>query len=129
MPAEGVDEPLLFFDKLRTWMWAFPPPPADRDYQQRFAPLGLLDRTSPYVDPPAELAQALVDGLSAARAKLEEFTRTGTVAKVNGWMLGTHVFDYNLDHFGPGTVDAPQWRIANREAAYRMRALAARAGL
>jgi hypothetical protein len=27
-------------------------------------------------------------------------------------MMGLHMFDYNLDFFGPGTVDAPQWKKA-----------------
>src|SRR5262249_46526272 len=52
--AEGIPAPaavpveLAFFEQLRTWMRAFPPSQADRAYQQRFAPLGLLDPASPY---------------------------------------------------------------------------------
>jgi hypothetical protein len=39
------------------------------------------------------------------------------------------MFDYNLDHFGPGTIDAPEWKITDRSKAYVTRAVAARAGL
>jgi hypothetical protein len=47
----------------------------------------------------------------------------------NGWQLTTHTFDYSLDTFGIGTLDSPEWRIADRTQAYGMRAIAARAGL
>jgi len=40
-----------------------------------------------------------------------------------------HYFDYNDDYFGIGTIDAPEWRIADRSRAYATRAAAARAGL
>jgi hypothetical protein len=40
-----------------------------------------------------------------------------------------HSFDYNLDHFGVGTIDAPEWRIDDRATAYATRAGAARGGL
>jgi hypothetical protein len=46
-PAE-VPRELAFFERLRTWMQAFPPSDADRAYQERFAPLRLLDQSSPY---------------------------------------------------------------------------------
>ncbi|MGH3421851.1 MAG: DUF1254 domain-containing protein, partial [Streptosporangiaceae bacterium] len=130
VPAPAaVPDGLEFFEKLRTWMRAFPPADPDRDYQQRFGPLGLLDQASPYLDAPASLAQALAGGLAAGKDKLEAFTRTGTVQKVNGWMMGLHMFDYNLDFFGPGTIDDPQWKKPDRASAYPERALAARVGL
>jgi len=124
-----VPHELEFFEKLRTWMAAFPPAAPDRDYQRQFGPLGLLDGDSPYRDAPAGLTQPLTEGLAAGRARLEAFTRTGTVQKVNGWMMGLHMFDYNLDFFGPGTIDDPQWKKPDRASAYPERALAARVGL
>jgi hypothetical protein len=39
------------------------------------------------------------------------------------------MFDYNADHFGVGTIDAPEWRIDDRRRAYATRAAAARGGL
>jgi hypothetical protein len=63
-PAKVRDE-LAFFEQLRTWMQAFPPSDEDLDYQQRFAPLGLLDLNSPYRDCPPELARALTAGADA----------------------------------------------------------------
>ncbi|HEY8044948.1 MAG TPA: DUF1254 domain-containing protein [Streptosporangiaceae bacterium] len=130
----GVQHPasvpagLEFFEKMRVWMAAFPPAEPDRDYQQRFGPLGLLAGASPYPQAPADLTRALADGLAAGQAKLEAFTRTGTVQKVNGWMMGLHMFDYNLDFFGPGVIDDPQWKKPDRASAYPERALAARVG-
>jgi hypothetical protein len=43
-----------------------PPSGPDRAYQQRFAPLGLLEPVSPYADCPPSLAQALTAGAGAA---------------------------------------------------------------
>ena len=57
-PAKGLPAPaavpaeLAFFEQMRTWTQAFPPSGPDRAYQQRFAPLGLLEPTSPYPDCP-----------------------------------------------------------------------------
>jgi hypothetical protein len=135
-PARGLPDPvtvpadLAFFEQLRTWMQAFPPSGPDRAYQQRFAPLGLLDADSPYPDGPADLAKALTAGADAARQKMEEaLTEGGLAPVVNGWTLTFHMFDYNLDHLGPGTIDDPAWKIADRNVSYLARALAARGGL
>jgi hypothetical protein len=48
---------------------------------------------------------------------------------VNGWQSALHGFDYNLDHFGPGTIDSPLWKVASRRQAYLRRAAAACGGL
>lgn len=128
-PAQ-VPADLAFFEQLRTWMLAFPPSSQDQAYQQRFAPLGLLDPDPPYGNCPPELARALTAGAEAAKQKMETALKQGGFAPVvNGWTLTFHMFDYNLDHLGPGTIDDPAWKIADREASYLARALAARSGL
>ena len=48
---------------------------------------------------------------------------------INGWNSAMHGFDYNLDHLGLGTIDHPDWKIADRTEAYATRAAAARGGL
>ena len=66
----------------------------------------------------------------AAKQKIEAALTAGGLAPVvNGWTLTFHMFDYNLDHLGPGTIDDPAWKITNRDTSYLARALAARAGL
>ena len=45
------------------------------------------------------------------------------------WTSAKHYFDYNLDHFEIGTIDAPEWKIEDRSKAAVTRAVAARAGL
>ena len=75
-------------------------PPRDRDWRAVFP------------DRPARLARA--GNLSP---------------EVNGWTLTVHSFDYNLDHLGLGTIDDPAWKMADRQASYLGRALAARGGL
>ena len=125
-PARVPDE-LAFFEKMRAWTRAFPPSDADRAYQRRFAPLGLLDAATPYADGPPDLAKALTAGADAARKRIEEALLAGPAGA--GWQLNLHAFDYNLDHLGPGTVDDPGWKLPDRGASYLPRALAARGGL
>ena len=135
-PPVGVPEPaavpaeLAFFEQMRTWMQAFPPSGPDRAYQQRFAPLGLLDPATPYADCPPGLAKALTVGADGAKQKMEAVLEAGGLAPVvNGWTLTFHMFDYNLDHLGPGTIDDPAWKITHRDTSYLARTLAARGGL
>ena len=135
-PAGGLPTPaavpaeLAFFEQLRTWMLAFPPSAADQAYQQRFAPLGVLDADSPYVNCPEGLARALADGEAAAKQQIEAALTAGGLAPVvNGWTLTFHMFDYNLDHLGPGTVDDGSWTMPDRTMSYLARSLAARGGL
>ena len=135
-PLKGIPGPaavpaeLVFFEQMRSWMQAFPPSGPDQAYQQRFAALGLLDSASPYPDCPPELAKALTAGAGAATQTMETALKEGGLAPVvNGWTQTFHMFDYNLDHLGPGTIDNPAWKMADRHASYLVRALAARGGL
>ena len=76
------------------------------------------------------MANALTAGADAARQQIETALKQGGLAPVvNGWTLTYHMFDYNLDHLGPGTIDDPAWKIPDRTASYLARALAARGGL
>jgi hypothetical protein len=66
-------------------MQAFPPAAPERTYQQRFAPLGLLEPNgSPYAQPAADLARDLA-GLAAGREQLEQIARNPNQPKVTGW--------------------------------------------
>lgn len=124
------DEPeLLFYEKLRARMAAFPPAPADLQYQQRFAPLGLLDVTSPYAQPQQELAEALRAGFAAGKEKVEHESTQGEGAEQNGWKLTYHAFDYNTDHFEVGTLKDSQWIYTDRELGRMVRATSARTAL
>jgi hypothetical protein len=85
---------------------------------------------SPYADCPPGLARALIAGAGAAKQKIETALSAGGLAPVvNGWTLTFHIFDYNVDHLGLGTIDDPAWKISDRSASYLARTLAARAGL
>ena len=69
-------------------------------------------------------------GADAGKQKMEAAMTAGGLAPVvNGWTLTFHMFDYNLDHLGPGTIDDPAWKMKDRRASYLARALAARGGL
>jgi hypothetical protein len=128
-PAD-VPSGLAFFEQLRTWMRAFPPSALDRAYQQRFAPLGLLDPASRYGDAGPDMVRALTAGADIAKRQIETTLKAGGLAPaVNGWTLTFHMFDYNLDHLGPGTIDDPEWKVSDRGTSYLARALAARGGL
>lgn len=54
---------------------------------------------------------------------------SGGTETVNGWSQTVHVFDYNLDFFGPGTIDDPAWKIEDPRVRVGDRAVAAKAGL
>jgi hypothetical protein len=51
VPAAVPDE-LAFFERLRTWMQAFPPSAQDQEYQQRFAADGSLTIVIQHQPPP-----------------------------------------------------------------------------
>jgi len=128
-PELGVPEDLMFFERMRVAMAAFPPAGADREYQERFRPLGLLAEASPYPSADAVLASALRDGLKAGKERVENASIATGGKAVNGWHLSPHLFDYNVSALGPGTIDSPQWKIADHDEAMLTRALAARVGL
>ncbi|MEU9064657.1 DUF1254 domain-containing protein [Streptomyces sp. NPDC048430] len=134
LPAteSGVPGELRFFEELRVWMADFPPAAADRAYQDRFQPLGLLEEgISPYVSAGAGLVRALRRGLALGRLRVEQAARPHTVAAEGApgaWRMIPHLRDYNLDHFGVGTLGSPEWKIPDREASYLVRAVAARRG-
>jgi hypothetical protein len=125
----AVAEDLRFFERLRVFIRAFPPARRDRDYQARFEPLGLLASDSPYRSPSPELAASLRAGAAAAKEKMEYALVHGSSPKQNGWSLTYHAFDYNLDYFEVGALDAGEWKMQDGPGRYLERALAARGGL
>ncbi|MEV2250104.1 DUF1254 domain-containing protein [Streptomyces sp. NPDC050147] len=120
---------ILFYEKLRARMAAFPPAQPDLAYQQRFAPLGLLDAQSPYAPPEPELAEALRAGFAAGKEQVEQAPAPGAGTQQNGWRLTYHSFDYNADHFEVGTLKDPQWVCADREMGRMLRATSAHTAL
>jgi hypothetical protein len=130
VPQVELDVPgdLLWWEQFRVSLAAFPPSPADAEFLETAALLGLTGTSSPLVDPDPDLAEALVEGRRRGEATLEELSKT-SLKMVDGWSGAMHAFDYNLDHTGIGTVDAPEWKIADRTTAYVTRAVAARLGL
>lgn len=134
-PAAGVPEPdprvsddLQWWENFRVALAAFPPPAADAPYLKVCEQLGLTAPESPYVNPDPELAGLLVAAHQAGHDKIEELMKK--IARTpNGWQDSKHAFDYNLDYFEVGTLNTPEWKIADRTTAYVMRAVVARAGL
>ncbi len=128
-PDPNVPDEVEFFERLRVWARAFPPAPRDRDYQQRFGPLGLLTQRSPYTDAASDLVAALKAGLAVGRERMEQELKSGSSPQQNGWNLTYHIFDYNLDFFEVGALDEDQWKLPDDPSRYLVRALSARAGL
>jgi hypothetical protein len=123
-----VSDELLWWEQFRVSLAAFPPSSADAEFLDTAALLGLTGTSSPLVDADPDLAVALVEGRRRGEATLEELSKT-SLKMVDGWSSAMHAFDYNLDHQGIGTIDAPEWKIADRTTAYVTRAVAARLGL
>ena len=127
-PDPRVPDSLAWWERFRVALAAFPPPAADAALLAAARPLGVTAADSPYVDGDAVLAGALAAGAAAGQERIEELMQQ-VRRTPEGWQPILHIFDYNLDHFGVGTIDAPEWRIADRTVAYATRAVAARAGL
>lgn len=130
-PDPNVPEALVFWEKLRAYLLAYPPAARDLPLQQAFAPLGLLESGgSPYPAADPDLVSALAAGAKAGHDGLVAALRSGAGdTVVNGWHQPFHVFDYNDDFFEVGTIDSPEWRIADRARAIGLRAAAAMGGL
>ncbi|MFE3516085.1 DUF1254 domain-containing protein [Streptomyces sp. NPDC059166] len=134
LPAaeSAVPRELRFFEELRVWMADFPASAADRAYQDRFQPLGLLEEgVSPYVAAGPGLVRALGRGLALGRLRVEEAARRVAAVPAGphgAWRTLEHLRDHNVDHLGVGTLTAPEWKITDREASYLVRAVAVRRG-
>jgi hypothetical protein len=128
-PDPRVRDDLRWWEQFRVALAAFPPPAGDSPFVALAERLGLTGAESPYVDPDPKLAELLVAGQQAGQAKIEELAGSGGGDGAGGWSSALHMFDYNLDRLGLGTIDAPEWKIADRTKAYVTRAVAARAGL
>lgn len=120
---------LRFWEQLRAWIALFPPPDSDQQLLRSLAPLGLLGGPDTYVNPDQDLANLLVDAAARGQEAIEQMSRKGHVAPVNGWIQGLHSFDYNTERLGLGTIDSPEWKIADPKQAYGVRAAIARVGL
>jgi hypothetical protein len=134
-PVAGVPKPdprvrddLEWWERFRVALAAFPPPAADGPFLALAERFGATAGESPYVDPDPGLAEVLAAGQRAGQARIEELAK-GSGNAPGGWTSALHLFDYNLDHLGLGTIDAPEWKIPDRTKAYVTRAVAARAGL
>lgn len=124
--ARGSDA-LIFFERMRVWSRAFPPAQRDLPALASYAELGLTGDV-PIAELPADVREALETGYEVGRQALEASLRTGTPA-VNHWQVDPHIFDYNLDFFGPGTLDDAAWKLADPKTRYAIRAGAALGGL
>jgi hypothetical protein len=127
-PDERVSADLRWWETFRVALSAFPPPDEDAPFVELCRQLGLTATESPFVDPDPSLAEALIAGERAGRAQIEQLLTTA-VPPVNGWSSAAHAFDYNRDRLEIGTIDSPEWKIADAKTAYVTRAVAARLGL
>ncbi|WP_313954630.1 DUF1214 domain-containing protein [Frankia sp. EI5c] len=123
--SKRVCDDLRFWEELRIWLRAFPPPQVELDYARRFEALGVFTDPSPYIDPDPALAWSLRSGLRTGRDALERLADVGRRAN-QGWVSTLHEADYNLDRFGPGVLDDPAWEMPDRAQARIARAMAAR---
>ncbi len=124
----SVADDLRWWETFRVQLAAFPPPAGDAEFLATCERLGLTDERTPYADPSPELRALLVEAERSGRETIDALMAGGSNL-VNGWREAAHFFDYNLDFFEVGTIDAPEWKIADRTTAYATRAVAARAGL
>jgi hypothetical protein len=77
------------------------------------------------IDPAS--AAVLIEGEKQGRAIVDKLAGGSNDQEM--WSTAKHMFDYNLDRLGLGTIDSPEWKIDDRKKAYITRAVIARAGL
>ncbi len=124
-----VPPALRFWEQMRAWAALFPPPDSERALLQSFAPLGLLGGPETYADLAPDVAAVLAEAATAGQDAIEVMSKKGHVEPVNGWIQGLHSFDYNTERLGLGTIDRPEWKIADPKQAIGVRAAIARVGL
>ncbi|WP_348786698.1 DUF1254 domain-containing protein [Leifsonia sp. NPDC080035] len=124
---ESGSEALTFFERMRVWSQAFPPAEHDRVALASYEELGLTGPV-PIADQPDTVKAALEAGYAVGKEALEASLRTG-VPLTDGWQVNLHAFDYNTDFLGIGTIDSPEWRMADPKTRYAHRAAAALGGL
>ncbi|MFE4466761.1 DUF1254 domain-containing protein [Oerskovia sp. NPDC056781] len=125
--TSGVDSS-DFFEDLRRLSQDLPPSSADVEHAPRFDPLG-IGVTEPFQGLDGELATDLRSGYLAGQEVVEYASHHGSSPVDNGWTVGLHMFDYNVSALGLGTIDAPEWKIAEPAERFLDRAVAARLGL
>jgi hypothetical protein len=91
-PDPGVRDDLIFWEKFRVALAAFPPPAADAGYVAVAAEFGLTSTDSPYADPDPALRDVLAEAEKQALGQLEELSKT-VLKIVGGWQSGRHAFD------------------------------------
>ena len=128
-PHADLPEHLRFWELLRVWSQAFPPARPDVDFLHRYADYGLTDPRNPYGIVARDLEEHLANAFAEGRSDVEEMSKPDQSAAVNGWLGWPHGFDYNVDFLGLGTIDAGEWKIADRAEGYAQRARSARNGL
>lgn len=126
--AASDSEALAFFERYRVWSQAFPPAERDRATVASFEPLGLTGAT-PVPELPEAQRTLLEAAYAAGRSALDEVIRSSGGALVDGWKLTFHIFDYNLDFFEVGTIDSPEWKLADPKQRLVERAASAAGGL
>jgi len=126
-PADGVADALVWWDRLRVGLLAFPPPAGEAPFVAMLERFGLLHAESPFVDPDPALAEVLEAGAEQGMAMIEQLASGNS--QPGTWTSAKDYFNYNLDHFEVGTIDSPEWKIEDRSKAAVTRAVAARAGL
>ncbi len=123
----SVDDDVVFWERFRTYLAAFPPPAADTEFLDIAVQAGLAGAAS-VSDLEPELIAVLKEGEAQGKAVIDSLAAGGDTPP-GSWTSALHLFDYNLDRLGPGTIDTPEWKIDDRRKAYVTRAVAARAGL
>lgn len=134
-PSSDVDSELIFWEKLRLFMSAFPTTGVFKEYEETFRPLGLLETgVSPYIEPSKEMKDLLVSAEKENQEMLIHYLKNGQFEMQNGWQLASHSFDFNFQYFEEGTVATDNWVMPEEnneqlDAIVLQRALSAMGGL
>jgi hypothetical protein len=88
-----VPDGLIFWERFRAYLAAFPPPAADTEFVELAAQAGLTGEGSPLHDAEPALVKALVDGAAKGKAMIDSLAAGGGTAP-GSWTSALHMFDY-----------------------------------
>src|ERR1700712_4996516 len=113
VPDAAVPAALAFWEQLRGNLAACPPPAADAEFVGLLGKLGVTAGSPLTAE--AGVVAALTAGEAQGRAMVDKLA--GGSADQEQWSTAKHMFDYNLDRLGLGTIDSPEGKIADRTKA------------
>ena len=121
----GVPDDLVWWDRLRVALAAYPPPPGDAPFLARLERLGLTGAESPYVDPDPALATVLRAGAEQGKAMIEQLAGLAALGMAAAGPVPRTTSTTTSTSSRSARSTSPEWKIEDRSKAAVTGAVAA----